>query len=92
MCLRPSALPQCRVEGALLLDPSADEVAREEAGLLLALMPTCNEVGPAGAGGWAPRTAVCARLDACGRRRSAARQLCSVGACRRSIRPTAPSL
>ena len=35
---------QSRVEGGLLLDPSADETHREDGGLLLALMPTCNEV------------------------------------------------
>jgi len=38
------ACPQSRVDGALLLDPTSDEVFREEGGLLLALMPTCNEV------------------------------------------------
>lgn len=37
---------QSRVEGSLLLDPSADEAHREDAGLLLAFMPTCNEVRP----------------------------------------------
>jgi exosome complex component MTR3 len=36
---------QSRVDGSLLLDPTADEAFREEAGLLLALMPTSNEVG-----------------------------------------------
>jgi hypothetical protein len=35
---------QSRVEGCLLLDPSADEVHREEAGLALAVMPTTGEV------------------------------------------------
>ncbi|KAI7841766.1 hypothetical protein COHA_004632 [Chlorella ohadii] len=33
-----------RAEGALLLDPTTDEAAREEAGLTLALMPACSEV------------------------------------------------
>lgn len=39
-----SACSVSRVEGGLLLDPSADETHREDGGLLLALMPTCNEV------------------------------------------------
>ena len=44
---RPPSL-QSRVDDSLLLDPTADEAFREEAGLLLALMPTSNEVGAAG--------------------------------------------
>ena len=35
---------QSRVEGQLLLDPTADESYREEASALLALMPSINEV------------------------------------------------
>lgn len=35
---------QSLAQGKLLLDPSSDEVFREEAGLLLAMMPTANEV------------------------------------------------
>ncbi|EFN57324.1 hypothetical protein CHLNCDRAFT_21722, partial [Chlorella variabilis] len=33
-----------RVQGSLVLDPTADEVFREEGGLVLALMPTSSEV------------------------------------------------
>ncbi len=47
-----STLLQSRAEGALLLDPTTDEAAREEAGLTLALMPACSEVCWLGALGW----------------------------------------
>lgn len=42
---------QSRAEGALLLDPTVDEAAREEAGLTLALMPACSEVRLGGCSG-----------------------------------------
>lgn len=40
----PNYLPQSLVEGSLLLDPSAAEEHREEAGLLLALLPGSGEL------------------------------------------------
>ena len=59
---RPACLQQSRVEGALLLDPTADEAAREEAGLTLAIMPASNEArgllgrpGGVAEGGWLSR-------------------------------------
>lgn len=50
----PPVCSQSRAEGALLLDPTADEAAREEAGLTLAIMPACSEVRLAcgGADAW----------------------------------------
>jgi exosome complex component MTR3 len=35
---------QAQVGGQLLLDPGSEEVAKQEAGLSLALMPTTNQV------------------------------------------------
>lgn len=56
-CPCPARLPplQSRMEGRLLLDPTADESYREEGGLLLALMPTANEVRRGAVGGWAAK-------------------------------------
>lgn len=37
---------QSRVDGHLLLDPTADESYREDASAMLAMMPSANLVGP----------------------------------------------
>lgn len=37
---------QSRVDGTLLLDPSADEAYREDASVLLAMMPSTDLVRP----------------------------------------------
>ena len=34
---------QSRVEGHLLLDPTSEEAAREDAGVLLAMLPSANQ-------------------------------------------------
>jgi exosome complex component MTR3 len=66
------------VEGALLLDPTADEVAREEAGLALALLPTTNEVSQlVSRGRWGERElrdALELAMGGCAQLEAAARQ------------------
>ena len=66
-----------RVDGQLLLDPSTSEQARADGGLLMALMPSSNEVTQMSvSGGWggAPcRQAMELAMGGCGQLKEAMR-------------------
>lgn len=54
------------MEGKLLLDPTAPEAAREEAGLLVAMMPSINEVAAlVSRGAWASSAELQDAIELC---------------------------